>query len=133
MAMGIDLGLITILMFSMASLTQLVPLLLPGWIWLSTAVPALVAAVISFVPLAYFFLTVAVAGATPGKTVMGLRIQRVGGGRLSVGRSLLRTLAYLVSLIPLFAGFLWVAVDPQRRGWHDHIAGSQVVFQERAS
>ena len=64
---------------------------------------------------------------------MGLRIQRVGGGRLSVGRSLLRTLAYLVSLIPLFAGFLWVAVDPQRRAWHDHIAGSQVVFQERTS
>jgi uncharacterized RDD family membrane protein YckC len=128
MAMAIDLGLITIVVFCGASLTRLVGALLPSWFWLTAALPAAVTAVMSFVPLAYFFLTVAIAGVTPGKAVMGLRIERPDGRRLGIARSLLRTIAYLVSLAPLFAGFLWVLVDTDRRTWHDHIAGSRVVF-----
>jgi uncharacterized RDD family membrane protein YckC len=53
------------------------------------------------------------------------------GRRLGFARTLLRTIAYLVSLVPLFAGFLWILVDRDRRGWHDHIAGSRVVFDHR--
>jgi uncharacterized RDD family membrane protein YckC len=130
-AMVIDLAFITALMLGAASVGQLVGLLLPKFIWLTSAVPVAVGALISVLPLAYFFLTVAVTGRTLGKAVMGLRIIRPDGRRLSVVRSFVRAVAYLVSLVPVGAGFLWILVDRDRRGWHDHIAGSRVVFDPR--
>ncbi|RYY81863.1 MAG: RDD family protein, partial [Comamonadaceae bacterium] len=36
-------------------------------------------------------------------------------------------LAYFVSAIPLCIGFLWVAWDPRKQGWHDKLAGTVVV------
>jgi uncharacterized RDD family membrane protein YckC len=33
-----------------------------------------------------------------------------------------------LSALPLFAGFLWVLIDDERRGWHDRFAGTQVVY-----
>jgi uncharacterized RDD family membrane protein YckC len=64
-----------------------------------------------------------------GKAVMGIRVVGINGRRLPPARALVRTVAYLVSLVPLFAGFLWVLVDRERRGWHDHIARSRVVYE----
>jgi uncharacterized RDD family membrane protein YckC len=73
-------------------------------------------------------------GHTPGKALLGLEVVRTRGapgGRATVGvpRGLLRLLGYLVSALPLFAGFLWVLVDNHRRAWHDHIAGTSVVYR----
>jgi uncharacterized RDD family membrane protein YckC len=126
--MAVDLALISVATLGAGVAAQLVGVLLPKWIWLATAIPAVVTAVIAVLPLAYFLTTVAVTGQTVGKAMMGLRIVRMDGRRLGFARTLLRTLAYLVSLVPLFAGFLWILVDEDRRGWHDHIAGSRVVF-----
>ncbi|HSS92682.1 MAG TPA: RDD family protein [Candidatus Dormibacteraeota bacterium] len=128
LAMAIDLGVIVTVIVVGTLLAELIGLVLPKWVWLSTAIPAAVGAVVSFVPLIYFFLAVAITGRTAGKAVMGVRVVGLDGRPLPVGRALLRTVAYLVSLIPLFAGFLWVLVDGQRRGWHDHIARSRVVY-----
>ncbi len=77
----------------------------------------------------YFALSTDLTGRTPGKWLMGLRVVRTGGGDVTLGKSLLRSLGYIVSLIPLGAGFLWVLVDDERRGWHDHIAGTKVQHQ----
>lgn len=70
----------------------------------------------------------ALAGETPGKALMGLRVVRTHGQRLSVGRSILRYLAYWVSALPLFLGFLWILVDDERQGWHDKIADTCVIY-----
>ena len=126
--MAIDLGLVSLLAVAGGSLAELIQILLPKWVWITTVVPVAIGMVISFVPVAYFFLSVAIAGRTVGKALMGVRVVGLKGGRLSPGRSLLRAVAYLVSLIPLSAGFLWVLVDRDRRAWHDHIAGSRVVY-----
>jgi len=75
-------------------------------------------------------------GQTPGKALLGLEVVRTrgvapgpaGGATVSVPRGLLRLLGYLISALPLFAGFLWVLVDNHRRAWHDHIAGTSVVY-----
>ena len=60
---------------------------------------------------------------------MGLQVVSSDGADLGLGRSVLRFLGYIVSLLPLGAGFLWVLGDNERRGWHDHIARTQVIYQ----
>ncbi len=77
----------------------------------------------------YFALSTDLTGRTPGKWLMGLRVVRTCGGDVTLGRALLRSIGYIVSLIPLGAGFFWVLVDDERRGWHDHIAGTKVQHQ----
>ena len=67
-------------------------------------------------------------GATPGKLAVGLKVvDAQTGGRPSTGRLVIRVLCYVVSAIPLYLGFLWVAVDRRKQGWHDKIAGTAVV------
>jgi uncharacterized RDD family membrane protein YckC len=66
---------------------------------------------------------------TPGKMVFSGKIvdadtlQPVTGGRL-----VLRYVGYLVSILPLGLGFLWVAWDSRKQGFHDKIAGTVVVI-----
>ena len=69
-------------------------------------------------------------GQTPGKWVMGLKVVREGGGPLSFGRALLRFAGYLLSALPAYAGFIWI-LGPRRRGWHDRIADTEVVYVRR--
>ena len=38
-----------------------------------------------------------------------------------------RYLAYFVSTLPLCLGFLWIAFDGRKQGWHDKLAGTVVV------
>ena len=58
---------------------------------------------------------------------MGLQVVSSDGAAMGPGRSVLRFLGYIVSLLPLGAGFLWVLGDDERTGWHDHIARTQVI------
>lgn len=76
----------------------------------------------------YLLLFWTVSGRTPGKAVLGLRVVTRDGHRLSLGRSLLRLVGYVLSTILLYLGFLWVAVDARQRAWHDHLAGTYVVY-----
>jgi uncharacterized RDD family membrane protein YckC len=84
------------------------------------------------------FVAVAVAvigfwrycGATPGKLAVGVKIvDATTGAAPSTGRLVIRLLCYLVSALPFYLGFLWVAFDRRKQGWHDKIAGT-VVIQE---
>lgn len=65
---------------------------------------------------------------TPGKAALGLRVVRTNGQRMTVWRSIVRSLAYWVSALPLFLGFLWILVDDKRQGWHDKLADTCVVY-----
>ena len=67
-------------------------------------------------------------GATPGKMLLSARIVDAGTlGPPSTGQLIGRYFAYLVSIIPLFLGFLWIAFDKRKQGWHDKLAGTVVV------
>lgn len=69
--------------------------------------------------------------ATPGKMVFRARIVDANtGDPLSVGQSLGRYLGYYVSIFGCFLGFVWVAFDRRKQGWHDKLAGT-VVIRER--
>ena len=43
---------------------------------------------------------------------------------------MLRCFAYLLSALPFYLGFLWM-LGPQRRGWHDKLADTEVVYVAR--
>ena len=73
-----------------------------------------------------FFLTL--ANRTIGKSVMGLQVVPLKGGRIGIGRATLRYLGYIVSTIPLFFGFVWILFSRKRQGWHDKIARTCVVY-----
>ncbi|MGP4846006.1 RDD family protein [Marinobacter sp. 1Y8] len=65
---------------------------------------------------------------TPGKMMLKLRVVDARtGDRLSVGQSIGRYLAYFVSTIPFCLGFIWVAFDSRKQGWHDKLAGTVVI------
>ena len=67
-------------------------------------------------------------GATLGKMALGIRVLDFErGGRLSYGRALVRTVAKILSAIPIFLGYFWMLWDAERRTWHDKIAGAVVV------
>ena len=125
--MSVDLAAVVVAILAAGSMTQIVGLLFPRWPGLTDVLRVVVGAVVSIVPAAYFIVGVAVTGRTIGKGLMGIRIVGPGGRRPSVVRSVLRTLGYLVSLVPAGAGFWAVLLDRDRRAWHDHLAGSRVI------
>jgi uncharacterized RDD family membrane protein YckC len=67
-------------------------------------------------------------GATPGKLALDLKIvDAQTGARPTTGRLVLRFVCYLLSALPLYLGFLWIAIDRRKQGWHDKIAGTVVI------
>ena len=75
--------------------------------------------------LFYFFW---IYGKTPGKALLGLRVVSKRGERLGPLRSFLRVPAYLVSYAFFCLGFIWIMISKERRGWHDFLVGSCVVY-----
>ena len=70
-------------------------------------------------------------GATPGKLAIYAKIVDARtGGRPSTGRLIARYFGYLVSIVPLFLGFAWIAIDRRKQGWHDKIAGTLVIYDD---
>ena len=68
--------------------------------------------------------------ATPGKMAISAEIRDADtGGAPSLSQWVLRYLGYFLSTIPLGLGFLWVAFDPRKQGWHDKLADTVVVFK----
>jgi uncharacterized RDD family membrane protein YckC len=67
-------------------------------------------------------------GATPGKIAIAAKIVDAETGKPpSTARLVVRFLGYLVSALPLYLGFLWIAFDRRKQGWHDKIAGTVVI------
>jgi len=66
--------------------------------------------------------------ATPGKRMLGLKVLRADGSRLTKGRIVGRYFAELVSGMILCIGYLMVAFDKeQRRALHDRMCDTRVV------
>jgi uncharacterized RDD family membrane protein YckC len=69
-----------------------------------------------------------VRGQSVGMALVGIRLVRPDGRPPSWGRSLLRhTIGQGLAWLSLGLGFLWMFVDPQRRGWPDLVSGTRVV------
>ncbi|MES1165752.1 MAG: RDD family protein [Verrucomicrobiota bacterium] len=117
--------------------------LLRGTVWFLTAagramrsvahrvdLGAAVAAVVPLLVGVYLVTFWRISGQTPGKWLLGLKVVSVDGRPLTVGRAALRFIGYLLSALPFYLGFLWI-LGPERRGWHDRLAGTQVIYRAR--
>jgi uncharacterized RDD family membrane protein YckC len=49
------------------------------------------------------------------------------GRNIGIGRAIGRFVGYAISGIALDIGFIWVAFDARKQGWHDKIASTFVV------
>lgn len=78
--------------------------------------------------LTYFLGFWMLAGQTPGKALMGLRIVRSDGNRLNLRRAIIRLAGYWLSASLLFLGYLMVLIDARRQALHDKLAGTLVVY-----
>jgi uncharacterized RDD family membrane protein YckC len=78
----------------------------------------------------YFVGGWALVGQTIGQRAMRIRVQRDRrlGGRIGVWRGILRLAGAVVAAIPLFAGYLPILFSDRRRGFHDWLARTVVVF-----
>ena len=88
---------------------------------------------LSFIAVVTYFLMLALcegflfAGASPGKSLFGLRVVGAQGEAMTVWRALARNLAKLLSLATAFIGFLMVFWTTRHQALHDMVADSVVV------
>ena len=65
-------------------------------------------------------------GQTIGMRTWHIRIRAVQGEPVSWEAAAIRYLTALLSWAAGGAGFLWSAVDPERRTWHDRLSGTML-------
>ncbi len=81
-----------------------------------------------FLGWVYAVLFIGLRGQTLGKMALGIKVVDANGDVPGIGRAALREIVgKFVSAIVIMLGYLWVGWDPQKRAWHDHIAGTYVV------
>ena len=66
-------------------------------------------------------------GQTPGKMLLGLRVIQASGEKMTFGVAFLRWVGTIASSLFLLLGYLWVAIDGKKQGWHDKIAATAVI------
>lgn len=79
-----------------------------------------------FIYIVFWWTTI---GKTPGKAILGLRVVQQDEPSVRFKSAVIRALGYYVSLLPLGLGFLWVLIDDERRGWHDKLARTYVLYE----
>lgn len=125
----VDLGVV---LAAYAGTTAVLHLLLDAFglsdSWLSQQGAQLLAAVaLGAWAAVYATVCVAVADATVGKWLVGLRVQRVDGSPVGPARALVRAVAFALSATLLLVGLVLIAFQRRSRGLHDLIAGTVVV------
>lgn len=67
--------------------------------------------------------------ASIGKMAIAAKIVDARTGKAPTKNQLIgRYFAYLLSFLPLGLGFLWIAFDSKKQGWHDKLAGTAVIY-----
>lgn len=70
--------------------------------------------------------------ATLGKMAIDSKIVDSETGKpVSTARLIGRYFAYFISVIPVGLGFLWIAFDNKKQGWHDKLCGTVVIRQRK--
>jgi len=74
----------------------------------------------------------ALVGQTPGMRFLSIHLDAGGSQEIGLRRALKRLFAIPLSIIPLGMGFFAILLSPERRAWHDRIAGTTVLYDEEA-
>ncbi|MNK36920.1 RDD family protein [compost metagenome] len=68
--------------------------------------------------------------ATIGKKLLNIKVTGMDGGRVSFGISLVRNFSKILSVIPVFFGYLYSFLNKKNQCWHD-IAANTLVIKDR--
>jgi uncharacterized RDD family membrane protein YckC len=74
----------------------------------------------------YFLLFMLSASQTPGMKYQHLIVVTQEGELLDPKLACLRGFGYLISILPLLLGFIWVLVDPEHLTWADKVSSTYV-------
>jgi len=74
----------------------------------------------------YFLLFMLSASQTPGMKYRHLIVVSKDGELLDPKQACLRGFGYLISILPLLLGFIWVLVDPEHLTWADKVSSTYV-------
>jgi uncharacterized RDD family membrane protein YckC len=118
-------SIVVIALFGMDHLVQLHQATNPASIdWQATAIEQAISAAWCIGFWAWWM-------ATPGKQLFDCQVvDATTLGKPSLGRLVIRYIGYIVSLLPLGLGFLWIVFDRRRQGWHDKMANTLVIMQD---
>ena len=89
-----------------------------SFVWLS---------LVSVISIAYYVGFLAWRGQTPGKMIVSIKVIRTDKNPLTSWDSVVRYCGYLASLFSFCAGFIVIAFDKKKQGFHDKIADTYVV------
>jgi len=65
---------------------------------------------------------------TPGKMATKLTIVDAStGNKLTTGQAIGRYFAYMLAMLPIGLGFIWIGIDKKKQGWHDKLSGTVVI------
>ncbi|WP_316833175.1 RDD family protein [Pedobacter aquatilis] len=67
---------------------------------------------------------------TIGKRLVNIKVTDLEGSRVSFGRSLMRNCSKILSVIPVFFGYLYSFLNKKNQCWHD-IAADTLVIKDR--
>lgn len=66
--------------------------------------------------------------ATPGKMLLSLKIVDAATlDKPSTRQLIIRLFSYIISILPLFLGIIWIVFDGRKQAWHDKIAGTLII------
>jgi len=66
---------------------------------------------------------------TPGKLLMGCQVVDADTlAPITTKQAIIRYLGYYVSILCLMLGFLWIAWDKRKQGFHDKMANTVVIY-----
>lgn len=121
-AFGLDALILTVLALTVAAWTQPTS---PGFFRDGLWTVALVS-ICGTAWVAYEVVTTVTLGGTLGKRAVGIHVCDKEGTRMGAGRAFGRSLARLLSTVPLGFGYLVSIWDAGRQTWHDSMAGTWV-------
>ena len=76
---------------------------------------------------AYFTVCIGAWGRTAGKALLGVKVVRADGSRVSYRRALGRYLAVFATWFTFGLGFIVIALTPDRRALHDYACDTRVI------
>src|SRR5262245_739972 len=74
----------------------------------------------------YFLLFMLSASQTPGMKHRGLVVVTSEGELLDTKRACIRGFGYLISILPVLLGFMWVLIDPEHLTWADKVSSTYI-------
>lgn len=75
----------------------------------------------------YFIYFHGRTGQTPGKRLLHLKVIRTDGRPLGFDKAIVRFFCYIISMLPLYIGFILIAFNKDKQGLHDIITHTYVI------